>query len=81
MLIKFEIDKFRDYIKNKKDKIRNQKNLLEKMIKEEEQLDDVFLDEISKELEKNEKEEEEKNKQKYEEQKAKFNNLDDNKRI
>jgi len=76
-LIKFEIDKFRDYIKNKKEKIRSQKNLIEKMIKEEEQLDEMFLDEISKELDKNEKEEEEKIKYKYEQQNSKFKNIEE----
>ena len=36
-MIKFEIDKFRDYIKGKKEKIRTQKNIVEKMIREEEE--------------------------------------------
>ncbi len=47
------------------------------MIKEEEQLDEMFLDEISKELDKNEKEEEEKIKYKYEQQNSKFKNIEE----
>ena len=76
-MIKFEVDKFRNYIKNKKNKIRTQKNLLEKMIEEEEQLDDMFIDEISKELDKKEKEEEAIMRQKYEIQDAKLDNYND----
>lgn len=58
MLIKFEIDKFRSYIKDKKDKIRTTKNIVDKLIKEDQEMEEVYIDEISKELEKMEKEEE-----------------------
>ena len=60
MLIKFEIEKFREYVKGKKDKIRNTKTIVERLIKEDKEMEDVYLDEISKELEKREIEEEEK---------------------
>lgn len=63
LLIKFELDKFRDYIKTKKEKIRKTKNIIEKIIREEEELENMFIDEISKELDKQDKDEEiEKNK-------------------
>ena len=55
-MIKFEIDKFRDYIKNKKDKIRIQKTIVEKMIREEEDAEDMFISEIAQEMDKREKE-------------------------
>lgn len=63
LLIKFELDKFRDYIKTKKEKIRKTKNIVEKILREEEELENMFIDEISKELDKQDKDEEiEKNK-------------------
>ena len=55
LLIKFELDKFRDYIKTKKEKIRKTKNIIEKIIREEEELENMFIDEISKELDKHDK--------------------------
>ena len=63
-MIKFEIDKFRDYIKNKKEKIRSQKTIVEKMIREDEELDDLFISEIAQEMDKRDKQEEEMSKQK-----------------
>ena len=58
LLIKFEIDKFRNYIKDKKDKIRTTKNIVEKLIIEDQEMEDIYIDEISRELEKREIEEE-----------------------
>jgi hypothetical protein len=75
-LIKFEIDKFRDYIKNKKDKIRIQKTIVEKMIREEEDLDDMFISEITQEMDKREKEDGGVNKKKEESLNNKFGNVD-----
>ena len=63
MLIKFEVDKFRNYIKDKKDKIRNTKNIVETLIKEDQEMESIYLDEISKELEKREIEAEKENKE------------------
>ena len=80
-MIKFEIDKFRDYIKNKKEKIRTQKSIVEKMIREEEELDDMFISEIAQEMDKREKEEEEISKKKQASFSGVSNEAKDEKRI
>lgn len=81
LLIKFEIDKFRDYIKNKKEKIRTQKTIVEKMIREEEELDDMFISEIAQEMDKREREEEEMSKRKEADLKDPINDNKNEKKI
>ncbi len=54
------MDDFRDYITTKKKQIQHNKTNVERLLRKESELDHIFIEEISKELEKQEKEEDKK---------------------
>ena len=50
--IQHQIEYFRDYITVKKKNLQEHKSLVEDLIRREEELDNIFMEEIAKELEK-----------------------------